>query len=79
MPAPPAFMENLARTKFNPQLNVAFEQCAICLSDFTEQDEIVPLPCDEKHYFHPSCIQGWLRNNNTCPLCKKPITQEGID
>jgi hypothetical protein len=46
--------------------------------DFQESDEIVPLPCDEKHYFHQDCIKAWLEKNNTCPLCKKEITKEAI-
>ncbi len=36
VPAPPNFMEKLYKTKFNPQQNQAFEQCAICLLDFSE-------------------------------------------
>jgi len=58
---------------------VAFEQCSICLMDFSSDDEIIPLPCDEKHYFHAQCIQEWLSNNNICPLCKTPITEEGLN
>ena len=46
--------------------------------DFTERDEIIPLPCDEKHYFHEPCIKDWLKQNNNCPLCKKPITKEAL-
>lgn len=60
-------------------MNTAFEQCAICLVDFQESDEIIPLPCDPKHYFHPECIEGWLKNNNICPLCKTPITEEALN
>jgi E3 ubiquitin-protein ligase DOA10 len=72
-------MARLAKQKFNANVNVAFETCAICLMEFTAEDEITPLPCDEKHYFHTSCIEEWLKNNNICPLCKKPITEEGIN
>ncbi len=53
IPAPPKFVANLVKDKFNPDQNQAFEQCAICLMDFEKDDEITPLPCDEKHYFHP--------------------------
>lgn len=78
IPAPPKFVENLVKQRFNPEQNQAFEQCAICLLDFQKDDEITPLPCDEKHYFHPDCIEQWLKNNNNCPLCKKPITKEAL-
>ncbi len=79
MPASNNFIERLAKQKFNADVNVAFDQCAICLVEFTPQDEIIPLPCDEKHYFHTPCISEWLKNNNICPLCKKPITEEDLD
>ncbi|CDW81070.1 zinc finger protein [Stylonychia lemnae] len=79
IPAPPRFVQNLVKDKFNPDRNQAFEQCAICLLDFQKDDEIIPLPCDEKHYFHPECIEQWLKNNNTCPLCKKAITKEALE
>jgi len=52
IPAPPAFIKDLVRTKFNTVANPAQEMCPICMLDFQESDEIVPLPCDEKHYFH---------------------------
>ncbi len=79
IPAPPKFMEKLAKDKFNPERDQAFDQCAICLLDFQKDDEITPLPCDEKHYFHSPCIESWLKNNNICPLCKKPITKEALE
>lgn len=46
--------------------------------DFTETDDIIELPCDEKHYFHAECIKQWLLKNNNCPLCKKEITKEAL-
>lgn len=79
MPAPPNFVQNLVKHKFDATKNVAQEQCAICLIDYTNDDEIITLPCDAKHYFHPDCIYEWLNKNNCCPLCKAPITKEALD
>lgn len=43
------------------------EQCAVCRCEF-EPDELVKcLPC--KHYFHVDCIDQWLKDQKTCPLC----------
>jgi hypothetical protein len=53
MPAPPSFFKKLAKMKFDPERDVAFDTCSICLLEFTPEDEIIPLPCDEKHIFHP--------------------------
>ena len=46
--------------------------------DYTEEDTVVTLPCDKRHYFHDECIKTWLQNNNACPLCKVPITEQAL-
>lgn len=42
-------------------------RCSICLTDFTRSDPVKRLPC--LHYFHPDCIDNWLRREAKCPLC----------
>jgi hypothetical protein len=55
---------------FNCQLLLLlFSSCAICLIDFLPNEQIRQLPCDGAHVFHPSCIDGWLEKNLTCPHC----------
>ncbi|KAH7292650.1 hypothetical protein KP509_29G079200 [Ceratopteris richardii] len=47
-------------------------ECAICLSDFKEQECIRMLPkC--QHCFHKECIQSWLGSHSTCPLCRSNL------
>ena len=43
--------------------------CSICINQIQEGEEI--LNCG--HTFHFSCIQRWLRNNNTCPMCRSQV------
>ncbi|XP_042489877.1 E3 ubiquitin-protein ligase ATL6-like [Macadamia integrifolia] len=44
-------------------------ECAVCLNEFEEDDKIRLLPkCD--HVFHPECIDAWLSNRTTCPVCR---------
>ena len=81
MPAAPQFITNLYHTKFKPPQNApegSEFNCAICLVDYTDEDDIIPLPCDDRHFFHAACITSWLESNNSCPLCKAPITQEAL-
>ena len=52
------------------------EECVICLEVFKDLDEVTPLPCDIRHYFHSRCIEEWCLSNNTCPLCKKIFTRD---
>ncbi|KAJ4973693.1 hypothetical protein NE237_006867 [Protea cynaroides] len=43
--------------------------CAVCLSEFSEQDKLRLLPMCS-HAFHINCIDTWLLSNSTCPLCR---------
>ncbi|KAL8093277.1 hypothetical protein AgCh_035242 [Apium graveolens] len=42
------------------------EGCSICLQD--DEEEVSVLECN--HVFHQSCIVKWVREKNTCPLCR---------
>ena len=45
--------------------------CRICLSDYVDGEELLVLPC--LHNFHSSCVQHWLQQNPTCPMCRTGI------
>lgn len=50
-------------------------ECAICLSEFEEEDCLRLLPkCD--HVFHPECIDSWLASHATCPVCRADLAAE---
>ncbi|KAG7390542.1 hypothetical protein PHYPSEUDO_007482 [Phytophthora pseudosyringae] len=48
------------------------DTCIICQYDFVPNDRAMTLPC--AHVFHEDCVGGWIRENNSCPLCKGEIT-----
>jgi len=48
------------------------KSCCICLEDFQDGEDIRRLPCF--HIFHQEEIDRWLSDNNSCPICKTPIT-----
>ena len=56
----------------------AAKQCSICFEDYAVGDTVVTLPCDVRHVFHDSCISEWLKQKDTCPLCKTQITAETL-
>lgn len=50
-------------------------QCHNCLEPFAAEDQVRTLPCDQKHIFHPQCIDPWLKRKTTCPMCKKDLRE----
>ena len=47
---------------------IELPSCCICLNDIEKNEETVLLPCG--HMFHWNCCLTWLKNNNTCPMCR---------
>jgi len=43
--------------------------CNICISELESGDFLRKLTCG--HKFHKDCIDTWLSENITCPICKK--------
>ncbi|KAK6790135.1 hypothetical protein RDI58_013935 [Solanum bulbocastanum] len=42
--------------------------CSVCLEQVNDGELIRSLPC--LHQFHANCIDPWLRQRGTCPVCK---------
>ncbi|XP_034705046.1 E3 ubiquitin-protein ligase SDIR1 isoform X1 [Vitis riparia] len=42
--------------------------CSVCLEQVNVGELIRSLPC--LHQFHANCIDPWLRQQGTCPVCK---------
>ncbi|TYH18211.1 hypothetical protein ES288_A05G251600v1 [Gossypium darwinii] len=49
-------------------LNSTSKECAICLDEFSEGDEVASMPCT--YVFYDGCIVKWLKNNHLYPLCR---------
>ncbi|MED6132012.1 hypothetical protein PIB30_015376 [Stylosanthes scabra] len=43
--------------------------CSICLCEYQPKETLRTIP-ECNHYFHANCIDGWLKMNATCPLCR---------
>lgn len=51
----------------NASVNSSNIVCSICLDEYIYDELITVLPCN--HTFHKNCLDDWLRNTKTCPLC----------
>ncbi|KAF7280308.1 hypothetical protein GWI33_006220 [Rhynchophorus ferrugineus] len=47
------------------------ECCAVCIEPYKINDLLRILPCG--HEFHKTCIDPWLLEHRTCPMCKMDI------
>ncbi|XP_008325026.1 E3 ubiquitin-protein ligase RNF130 isoform X2 [Cynoglossus semilaevis] len=48
-----------------------FNHCAVCIEAYQLNDVVRILPC--KHVFHKVCVDPWLHEHCTCPMCKLNI------
>ncbi|CAK5091466.1 unnamed protein product [Meloidogyne enterolobii] len=45
--------------------------CPVCIDPYKPGDILRQLPC--RHIFHKSCVDPWLLEHRTCPMCKSDI------
>jgi len=50
-------------------------ECSICQETFQHGEHFMLLPCNDKHphKFHKFCISPWLKNHDTCPMCRGKV------
>ncbi|XP_034731400.1 E3 ubiquitin-protein ligase RNF128a [Etheostoma cragini] len=52
--------------------------CAVCIDSYKAGEVVTVLTCD--HIFHKTCIEPWLLERRTCPMCKCDIlTALGVE
>lgn len=47
------------------------KECHICMSEFVDMEILRILPCF--HEFHTPCIDKWIVENATCPVCREEV------
>ncbi|KAI4384363.1 hypothetical protein MLD38_002530 [Melastoma candidum] len=53
---------------------VEHSQCTVCLSEYRHGDMLRILPnCG--HSFHATCIDIWLQEHSTCPVCRVSLRE----
>lgn len=48
------------------------QTCSVCLCEYQEDELLRELPCTgSKHIFHAACIDEWLLQKSSCPICRE--------
>ncbi|GER51159.1 RING/U-box superfamily protein [Striga asiatica] len=46
--------------------------CAICLEEYKANETRATISACS-HRYHATCIKAWLKENDTCPLCRSHV------
>lgn len=52
----------------------ADQTCAICLGGYESGDKILQTSCC-LHLFHTKCMQKWIHESNSCPMCRTEMLE----
>ncbi|UKK00923.2 RING-type E3 ubiquitin transferase [Theileria orientalis] len=72
-PAAKKVVEALKVVELTKEKAKEYETCTICTEDFKEGDKIHLLTEEKEkcgHAFHVDCIIPWLKQHNSCPVCR---------
>ncbi|KAK7138371.1 hypothetical protein R3I94_013859 [Phoxinus phoxinus] len=61
----------------DPEVDSEDTSCVVCTDSFTRNEQVTVLPC--RHLYHKKCIEPWLLEHATCPMCKNNIFKSKID
>ncbi|KAF4095112.1 uncharacterized protein si:ch211-59o9.10 [Onychostoma macrolepis] len=70
-----AEIERLPTKTYDPTHSAGKTDCQICFSEYKAGERLRILPC--LHDYHVKCIDRWLKENATCPICRADISECG--
>lgn len=62
-------IDNLSMRSFGE--SDALKTCSVCITEYAEGNKLRKLPCS--HEYHVHCIDRWLSENSTCPICRRAV------
>ncbi|OMO77627.1 Zinc finger, RING-type, partial [Corchorus olitorius] len=57
---------------YKETFSIKDSQCSVCLGEYQAEDKLQQIPACG-HTFHMDCIDHWLANHTTCPLCRLSV------
>ena len=67
-------IKRLVKEKFWPEHFQHDAECSICMENYQKNEEVIVLPCDDRHYFHSKWLKKWLKEDTSWPFWKDQIT-----
>ena len=58
---------------YNPTSTGNVQNCIICMEPLRKGELVRVLEC--AHKYHSKCIDKWVQQSNTCPMCKNPVAR----
>ncbi|KAJ8245441.1 hypothetical protein GJAV_G00270790 [Gymnothorax javanicus] len=68
-------IQRLPTKAFDPAHSAGKTECQICCSSYAEGEQLRMLPC--LHDYHVQCIDRWLKESSTCPICRVDVSEGG--
>ena len=79
-PASKDAVNKLKKIKINEEKMKEFgveNSCAVCKDEFNIGEECILMPC--AHHFHEDCLLPWLKERNSCPVCRYELPTDDKD
>jgi len=78
-PASTNYVDKLPRIIVDEKLVEEKLECSVCKDNFQFNDNALQLPCS--HLYHQDCIEPWLKQHCSCPVCRYelPVDDEEYD
>lgn len=79
-PASEKAVNELNKFEVSQQILDAFgieNTCAVCKEEFVIGNKCMSMPCN--HSFHDECLMPWLKERNSCPICRFELPTDDED
>ena len=79
-PASKNAIEKLKKCKINEEKLKEFgieNSCAVCKDELNIGEICLLMPCN--HHFHENCLIPWLKERNSCPICRYELPTDDED
>ena len=68
---------DLSNEKYEELKKNCLLECSVCKDQFEILQKIKKIPCN--HHFHEDCIMPWLKERNSCPVCRFELPTDDED